>query len=171
MTARELFGRLLGQGRVPHPPPHEEHTSVTASDSRPPATVFWSSLAERDVAAAFAVVADDARVDIVPAGILGTAVAGRRFFEATLAAFPDLQLLVKKSFTGTDGVTVTELSMEGTQAADYLGVINQEKHIDVDQVWLLENHDGRITAITGYWCQNQLYRRLAVKRLDHVAII
>jgi hypothetical protein len=25
--------------------------------------------------------------------------------------------------------------------------------------------------VQAYWCQNQLYRRLAVKRLDHVAIV
>lgn len=144
---------------------------MTASDGRPPATVFWSSLADRDVATAFSVVADDAYVNIIPAGIRGTATEGRQFFEATLAAFPDLHLAVKSSFTGSDGVTVTELSMEGTQTGEYLGVLNQEKHIDIDQVWLLKSHDGRISAIKGYWCQNQLYRRLAVKRLDHVAIV
>ena len=30
--------------------------------------------------------------------------------------------------------------------------------------------DGLITAVTGYWDQNKLYRRLAVKRLDRIAI-
>lgn len=144
---------------------------MIASDDRPPATVFWSSLTDGDVRAAFSVVADDAEVTITAAGILGTAAEGRQFFESTLAAFPDLRFTVKKSFTGTDGVTVTELSMEGTQAGEYLGVLNQEKHLDIDQVWLLKSHEGRISAITGYWCQNQLYRRLAVKRLDHVAIV
>ena len=54
---------------------------------------------------------------------------------------------------------------------EVFAVLNQEKHIDVDQVWLLASRDGRISSITGYWCQNQLYRRLAVKRLDQVAIV
>lgn len=149
----------------------EEGNSVSESIDRAPAAVFWSGLVGRDVDAAFSVVADDAEVRIVPAGILGSAVEGRAFFANTVAAFPDVEFFVKKSFTGVDGVTVTELSMEGTQAGDYLGVVNQEKHIDVDQVWLLTNRDGQISSITGYWCQNQLYRRLAVKRLDQVAII
>ncbi len=80
-------------------------------------------------------------------------------------------MTIKKSFTGSDGVNVTELKLEGTQAADYLGAINQEKHLDVDQVWRLQIEDGAVTSITGYWDQNMLYRRLAVKRLDRVAIV
>ncbi|GEL26532.1 hypothetical protein PSU4_54860 [Pseudonocardia sulfidoxydans NBRC 16205] len=144
---------------------------MTVSSERRPAAVFWSSLAERDVDGAFSVVPDDAEVNIVPLGILGAAPEGRKFFVDTIEAFPDVEFFVRKSFTGDDGVTVSELSMEGTQAGDYLGVVNQEKHIDVDQVWLLKSEHGRITSITGYWCQNQLYRRLAVKRLDQVAII
>jgi hypothetical protein len=29
---------------------------------------------------------------------------------------------------------------------------------------------GAITQVTAYWCQQQLYRRLAVKRFDQIAI-
>jgi hypothetical protein len=29
---------------------------------------------------------------------------------------------------------------------------------------------GLITEVTAYWCQAQLYRRLAVKRYDEIAI-
>lgn len=137
-----------------------------------PASVFWQAIAARDVEAAFTVVDDAAEVTIPPAGIQGTAAKeGREFFAATVNAFPDLMLTVKRSFTGTDGVTVTELKMEGTQAADYLGVVNQEKHMDIDQVWLLRAEGGGLRSITGYWDQNMLYRRLAVKRLDQVAIV
>ncbi|MGD9530263.1 MAG: nuclear transport factor 2 family protein [Pseudonocardia sp.] len=146
----------------PHPPP-------TAAAGV--AAAFWAALADHDVAAAFALVAEDAEVRIPPAGILGRAADARRFVEATLGAFPDLLLTIARSFTGVDGTTVTELKLEGTQAGDYFGVVNQEKHLDVDQVWLLRTADGRITAITGYWCQNQLYRRLAVRRLDQIAIV
>jgi len=31
--------------------------------------------------------------------------------------------------------------------------------------------DGRIVAIDAYWCQQQLYRRLGVKRFDQIAIV
>jgi steroid delta-isomerase-like uncharacterized protein len=139
--------------------------------SNDPAAEFWRAIGDRAVDAAFARVADDAEVTIPPAGILGTAADdGREFFAATMAAFPDLLLTVKKSFTCSDGVAVTELRLEGTQAADYLGASNQEKRLDIDQAWLLRVEDGVIRSITGYWDQNQLYRRLGVKRLDQVAV-
>jgi ketosteroid isomerase-like protein len=133
-------------------------------------TEFWQAIGDGAVDIAFALVADDADVKVAPAGIFGTAREGREFFAATVAAFPDLLLTIKKSFTSTDGVNVTELKLEGTQAADYLGAINQERHLDIDQVWLLRAEDGVIRSITGYWDQSQLYRRLAVRRLDQVAI-
>jgi steroid delta-isomerase-like uncharacterized protein len=142
---------------------------TTANDT---AARFWQAISDRDLDSAFGMVADDAAVNIPPAGVVGTAAKeGREFFTATADAFPDLLLTIKKSFTGTDGVNVTELKLEGTQAADYLGAINQEKHLDVDQVWRLGVADGTVTSITGYWDQNMLYRRLAVKRLDQVAIV
>jgi ketosteroid isomerase-like protein len=157
--------------RVPVPPPDDQPVPTRAhSPGDTPAATFWSGLAERDLDAAFAVVDPDAEVRIGPAGVLGDASAARSFFAETLTAFPDLRLAVKSSFTGSDGTSVTELKLEGTQAEDYLGASNQEKHLDVDQVWLLRTRDGRVNAISGYWCQNQLYRRLAVRRLDHVAI-
>ena len=59
---------------------------------------------------------------------------------------------------------------EGTQSADYAGAINQEKHLDIDQAWRFVISNGLITDVTAYWCQAQLYRRLAVKRYDEIAI-
>ena len=138
--------------------------------SNDPVAEFWRAIGDGAVDAAFALVAGDAEVKIPPAGILGTAGEGREFFAATVAAFPDLLLTIKKSFTCTDGVTVTELRLAGTQAADYLGAVNQERRLDIDQAWLLRVEDGVIRSITGYWDQNMLYRRLAVRRLDQVAI-
>jgi ketosteroid isomerase-like protein len=144
-------------------------TAPSASDT---AAQFWQAIGDGDVEGALSRVADDAEVNIPPAGVLGTAAReGREFFASTVAAFPDLLVTVKNSFTSPDGVNVTELKLEGTQAADYLGAINQEKHLDVDQVWLLRIEDGTVRGITGYWDQNMLYRRLAVKRLDHVALV
>jgi len=137
-----------------------------------PAAFFWKAIRDGDVDRAFSVVADDATISILPAGIQDSAkTQGREFFESTVKAFPDLMLTVNQAFTGNDGVVVIELTMEGTQAADYLGVVNQEKHLDVDQAWLMKTANGTIQSISGYWCQNQLYRRLAVKRTDQVAIV
>ena len=135
---------------------------------------FLRAFAARDIDGALALLAPDAQVEIPAAGVLGTAAQqGREFIAATITAFPDLRLTVRKSFTGTDGTDgmVAEVTMEGTQAAGYLGVINQEKHLDLDQVWVLTVAEGRITGLKAYWCQNQLYRRLAVKRLDQLSIV
>lgn len=133
---------------------------------------FLRAFAARDIDGALALLAPDAQVEIPAAGVLGTAAQqGREFIAATITAFPDLRLTVRKSFTGTDGTVVAEVTMEGTQAAGYLGVINQEKHLDLDQVWVLTVAEGRITGLKAYWCQNQLYRRLAVKRLDQLSIV
>jgi ketosteroid isomerase-like protein len=68
-------------------------------------------------------------------------------------------------------VVVLEVTMEGTQATDFLGIVNQEKHVDVDQAWMVWVREGRVRGLRAYWCQNQLYRRLAVKRLDRVSIL
>jgi len=66
---------------------------------------------------------------------------------------------------------VAEITVDGTQASDFLGVVNQEKHFDLDQAWMLKvAPDNRISAVTAYWDQNQLYRRLGVKRLDKITI-
>ena len=60
---------------------------------------------------------------------------------------------------------------EGRQAGDFLAVANQEKQFDLDQAWMLTvTPDDRISAVIAYWDQNQLYRRLGVKRLDQITI-
>ncbi|WP_103382414.1 ester cyclase [Pseudonocardia dioxanivorans] len=132
---------------------------------------FLSAVADHDLDGAFALVADDADVRLPAAGVNGDAAAARGFLHATLTAFPDLTVRARRTVVAGDGTVVVELTLEGTQAGDYLGVVNQEKHLDVDEGWLFRVRDGRITAIHGYWCQNQVYRRLAVRRLDQPAIV
>ncbi|SFP19725.1 nuclear transport factor 2 family protein [Amycolatopsis rubida] len=147
-------------------------SSTVSQEPGKVAEEFLRAFADGDVDAALGRLAQDARVEIPPAGVLGTAEKqGREFIAATVAAFPDLRLTVRKSFTGADGTVIAELTLEGTQTASYLGVINQEKHLDLDQVWVFTIADGRITTIKAFWCQNQLYRRLAVKRLDQLSIV
>ena len=131
---------------------------------------FFERLSAHDVAGAAALVAPSAEVDIGPAGVKGMmSDAGRPFFAALLHAFPDLRMRVRRAM-GTDALAIVELTMDGTQAADFLGVVNQEKYVDVDQGWMLWSDDAKITRIRAYWCQNQLLRRLAVKRLDKISI-
>ena len=83
--------------------------------------------------------------------------------------FPDLMISVSRVIT-TGNVVTALFKAEGTQAAGYAGAINQEKHLDIDQAWRFVTGGGLITEVTAYWCQAQLYRRLAVKRYDEIAI-
>ncbi|HEY3685950.1 MAG TPA: nuclear transport factor 2 family protein [Streptosporangiaceae bacterium] len=132
---------------------------------------FLDAYARRDVDAALAVVDPAARVAIAPLGPPPAGIDGlRRLMTDTVAAFPDL-LLTVRDLIEAGAVVLAEFKLEGTQAAAYLGAVNQEKHLDVDQAWRFGVAGDRITEVDAYWCQNQLYRRLAVKRLDQIAIV
>ena len=132
---------------------------------------FFELLNQGDGDAALGLFDPEASFEMVAAGVRGTAAAdGRRFVAALLDAFPDLWMQTR-SVMGTENFAVLEIKMEGTQAADFLGILNQEKHLDVDQAWMFWAAGGKLTGVRAYWCQNQLYRRLAVKRLDRVSIL
>ena len=132
---------------------------------------FFARMDARDTSGTLALVTPHASVTLVPLNLQGDAEeVGRQYFEQLTSAFPDLSVRVRRLFAGNDGTAVAEVTIEGTQAADFFGIINQEKFMDLDQVWFLHVTDGAIDRIKAYWCQNRLYRRLAVKRLDHVTI-
>ena len=132
---------------------------------------FFARMDAHDTSDALALVTPHARVTLVPLNLQGDAeVVGRHYFEQLTSAFPDLSVRVRRLFVGNDGTAVAQVTIEGTQAADFFGIVNQEKFMDLDQVWFLHVTDGAIDRIKAYWCQNQLYRRLGVKRLDHVTI-
>jgi len=132
---------------------------------------FFARMDAHDTSDALALVTPHARVTLVPLHLQGDAEeVGRPYFEQLTSAFPDLSVRVRRLFVGNDGTAVVQVTIEGTQAADFFGIINQEKFMDLEQVWFLHVTDGAIDRIKAYWCQNQLYRRLGVKRLDHVTI-
>jgi ketosteroid isomerase-like protein len=125
----------------------------------------------RDVDGVLALIVPDAPVTLVPLQLQGDAKeVGRDYFQQLARAFPNLQVRVRRLFVGSDNTAVAEVTIEGNQAADFFGIINQEKLMDLDQVWLLHVSDGAIDRVKAYWCQNRLYRRLGVKRLDHITI-
>lgn len=124
-----------------------------------------------DTSGALALVAPHANVTLVPLKLQEEVEdVGRQYFEQLMSAFPDLSVRVRRLFVGNDDTAVAEITIEGTQAADFFGIINQEKLMDLEQVWFLHMNDGVIDRIKAYWCQNRLYRRLGVRRLDHVTI-
>ena len=146
-------------------------THVTTTPSDDPVVEFLDAFGRRDVDTAVARVADDVRVTAHGLGLRGQGVAAiREILEDIARAFPDLRVTTKRILR-TGDVLTAELKVEGTQAAPYAGAINQEKHLDLDEAWRFEVCDGRIVAIDAYWCQQQLYRRLGVKRFDQIAIV
>jgi steroid delta-isomerase-like uncharacterized protein len=131
---------------------------------------FLAAFARHDVDAAMALVDSQAAVTVHPFGLddKGTDVL-RAVLADLVRAFPDLIIGVSRVI-GTGDVVTALFKAEGTQSADYAGAINQEKHLDIDQAWRFVTAGGLITRIDAYWCQAQLYRRLAVKRYDEIAI-
>ena len=135
------------------------------------AQTFFDKMDAGDVEGTLALVAPDAPVTLVPLQLQGEAsVVGREYFQQLASAFPNLQLRVRRLFVGNNNTAVAEITIEGNQAADFFGILNQEKLMDLDQVWLLHVGNGAIDSIKAYWDQNRLYRRLGVKRLDHITI-
>jgi steroid delta-isomerase-like uncharacterized protein len=131
---------------------------------------FLDALARRDVDAAMALVDSQVAVTVHPFGLYDKGADVLRGVLADLVrAFPDLMVTVSRVIATGDVVTAL-FKAEGTQSADYAGAINQEKHLDIDQAWRFVTAGGVITEVTAYWCQAQLYRRLAVKRYDEIAI-
>ena len=131
---------------------------------------FLDAFARHDVDAAMALVDSQAAVTVHPFGLYDKGADVLRTVLADLVrAFPDLMVTVSRVITTGDVVTAL-LKAEGTQSADYAGAINQEKHLDIDQAWRFAVADGLISEVDAYWCQAQLYRRLAVKRYDEIAI-
>ena len=117
-------------------------------------------------------VTPDATVSLVPLNLSGRMTAeGAHYLRELARSFPDLVVRVRRLFVTADNTAVAEITIEGTQANDFLGVDNQEKQFDLDQAWMLRvTPADRISAVTAYWDQNQLYRRLGVKRLDKITI-
>jgi len=131
---------------------------------------FLDAFARHDIDAAMAVVDPRVSVTVHPLDVHASGADSLRAVLADLLrGFPDLMISVSRVITTGDVVTVL-FKAEGTQAAGYAGAINQEKHLDIDQAWRFVTAGGLITGVAVYWCQAQLYRRLAVKRYDEIAI-
>ena len=133
---------------------------------------FFGHLEAGEVDEILAMVTPDATVSLVPLNRHGPmATEGASYLRELSGSFPDLLVRVRRLFVTGDNTAVAEITIDGTQAGDFLAVANQEKHVDLDQAWMLKvTPDDRISAVIAYWDQNQLYRRLGVKRLDKITI-
>jgi steroid delta-isomerase-like uncharacterized protein len=142
---------------------------VAAHDT---AEKFFGHMQAGDVDEILSLTTPDATVSLVPLDWHGPMAAqGARYLRELAGAFPDLLVRVRRLFVTGDRTAVAEITIEGTQAGDFLGVANQEKQFDLDQAWMLTiTPQDRIGAVTAYWDQGQLYRRLGVRRLDKINI-
>ena len=132
---------------------------------------FLDGLARHDIDAAMEPVADDVNVIVYPLAIRSKGTGAlRSVIDDLVTAFPDLRVTTKRLIVTGDVVTA-EIKLDGTQGADYVGAVNQEKHVDLDHAWRFGVGGDRITEVHVYWCRQQLLRRLGVKRLDQVAIV
>jgi ketosteroid isomerase-like protein len=140
--------------------------------ARSVAEEFFGRLQAGEVDEILGLMTPEATVSLVPLDWHGPMAAGGASYLRELSrSFPDLVVRVRRLFVTGDNTAVAEITLDGTQGDDFLAVVNTEKHVDLDQAWLLTvTPDDRISAITAYWDQNQLYRRLGVKRLDQVTI-
>ena len=133
---------------------------------------FFDHMQAGDVDEILHMMTPDAAVALVPLQVHGSMrVEGADYLQELFRSFPDLVVRLRRLFVTTDNTAVAEITIEGTQADAFLEAVNLEKQVDLDQAWMLEvTPDGRISAVTAYWDQNQLYRRLGVKRLDKITI-
>ena len=133
---------------------------------------FFGHLEAGEMDEILAMMTPDATVSLMPLERYGPMAAdGACYLRELARAFPDLLVRVRRLFATAGDIAVAEVTIEGTQAGDFLAVANQEKHFDLDQAWMLTvTPDDRISAVVAYWDQNQLYRRLGVKRLDKITI-
>lgn len=144
---------------------------MTTTAPRQTVEAFLNAFKLKDVEGAMSTVASTATITAFPLQVRdGSADVVRTLLEDVVTAFPDL-LITVKDVIEVGRVVVAEFKIEGTQAADFLDAINQEKHLDLDTAWRFTVDADQIVGIDIYWCQNQLYRRLAVKRQDHVTIV
>jgi steroid delta-isomerase-like uncharacterized protein len=141
-------------------------------NARSLAETFFGRLQAGQVTDILGLMTPDATVSLVPLNKRGPmATDGAAYLRELARSFPDLLVRVRRLFVTADNTAVAEITIDGTQADDFLAVANQEKHVELDQAWMLKvTPDGRISAVTAYWDQNQLYRRLGVKRLDKITI-
>ena len=136
------------------------------------AETFFARVEAGEVDEILGMMTPDATVSLVPLNRHGPMAAdGASYLRELSRSFPDLVVRVRRLFVAGDNTAVAEITIAGTQAEAFLAMANQEKHVDLDQAWMLRvTPDDRISAVIAYWDQNQLYRRLGVKRLDKVTI-
>ena len=96
---------------------------------------------------------------------------GKPLWTGLIVSFPDLTNTVHTITSNDDGDVVAQVDIEGTQQLPWGLIAPAGRHYRQPHLFIFRvGPDLLIDSITAYWCQAQLYRRLAVKRYDQIAI-
>src|SRR5580658_10717372 len=99
---------------------------------------FFGHLSAGEVDEILGLMTPEATVSLVPLNWHGPmAAGGASYLRELFRSFPDLVVRVRRLFVTGDDTAVAEITLDGTQAGDFLAVVNQEKHFELDQAWML----------------------------------
>ena len=101
--------------------------------ARGTAEQFFRHMQAGEVDEILGLMTPDAIVSLVPLDRHGPIAAdGAGYLRELAGAFPDLVVRVRRLFVTADRTAVAEITIEGTQAGDFLALANQEKHLELD---------------------------------------
>ena len=125
---------------------------------------FFDFYNKHDVDGMLSLFAENAVIDYLPASIVGKASKeGREVWLSLIEAFPDLRVQITNQILSVDGkVTVFEVTIQGSQAKDVLGIKSLGKSFVLPHVFIstFDNHQ-KIVEMKAYWDNAKLIKDLS----------
>ena len=112
---------------------------------------YFAALAERDLDAMIAHMADDVIDDITPVGILRGTGEVRAFFGELFAAFPDFEFTVEESIASPQVCAVQWRAYGTFLGAPFQGIEPTGRRVEIRGCDCLEVEDGKIRRTTAYY--------------------
>jgi steroid delta-isomerase-like uncharacterized protein len=126
------------------------------------AVSYLAAIANRDLDAMIAHMADDVIDDITPVGILRGTGEVREFFSGLFAAFPDFELTVEQA-TSNPSVAAVQWRATGTfRGAPFQGVDPTGRRVEIRGCDCIEVEDRKIVRNTSYYDGAAFARGLGV---------
>ena len=127
------------------------------------AEAFFDRYRKHDIEGMLSLFVPGATVDYVPMAATGAAaVQGTAIWTALVNAFPDLTNEVNAIHADGSGRHATvEVTIRGTQAQDFLGIVHRGKSFSVRHAFVFEfDAEARITRLAAYWDNVKLFEDL-----------
>jgi steroid delta-isomerase-like uncharacterized protein len=112
---------------------------------------YFAALAERDLDAMIAHLADEVIEDITPVGILRGTGEVRDFFGSLFAAFPDFAFAVEDSISNPQTCVVQWRATGTFRGAPFQGIEPTGRRIEIRGCDCIEVDDGKIVRNTAYY--------------------